>query len=281
MSKKGFVGIELLIGLIVLSIIIAGVVVVNNARLNQEISGTPTPTQIENNDLEISPTPESGVTPSITPEPTNSPSPSITSSNTRPTSTPTRTPTPQSPTSTPTTPSATSQPPTSTPITPSSTPTHTPTPTSTNTPQPTTNPTATNTPIPTPTNTPVPTPVPSPTPTPIPTNTPTPSPTSTITPTPTCPSCSGANVSQFGCNIGQCTINACNTYYGDCDGFIQTGCELNIGNNVNNCGSCGHVCSSPHTTYGCSQGSCYIQFCEPGWADCNHNPSDGCECFPD
>jgi hypothetical protein len=36
----------------------------------------------------------------------------------------------------------------------------------------------------------------------------------------------------------------CNAGYADCNGNKQSdGCEINVTNDHNNCGTCGHVCS--------------------------------------
>jgi hypothetical protein len=44
-----------------------------------------------------------------------------------------------------------------------------------------------------------------------------------------------------------------------------------------NCGACGNVCPTlPHAKPTCSNGVCGYQ-CDFGFADCNHNPVDGCE----
>ena len=50
-----------------------------------------------------------------------------------------------------------------------------------------------------------------------------------------------------------------------------------FGSDVNNCGSCGHVCSLPNATPTCNNGQCAILSCNPGFADCNGIASDGCE----
>ena len=45
-----------------------------------------------------------------------------------------------------------------------------------------------------------------------------------------------------------------------------------------NCGACGNTCPNPraHQVAGCSKGFCKVE-CIPGFADCNGDPSDGCE----
>ncbi len=52
---------------------------------------------------------------------------------------------------------------------------------------------------------------------------------------------------------------------------------------VQNCGTCGRECrfggqdeSVLHETASCKEGLCAFE-CHPGWADCNNDPSDGCE----
>src|SRR6185295_16474382 len=42
------------------------------------------------------------------------------------------------------------------------------------------------------------------------------------------------------------------------------------------CGTC-VPCDLPHARPSCAQGACVIAACEPGWADCDHDPSNGCE----
>jgi hypothetical protein len=37
------------------------------------------------------------------------------------------------------------------------------------------------------------------------------------------------------------------------------------------------ACNPPNAIPSCDQGSCVIQNCKTGWADCNGDPSDGCE----
>ncbi len=50
----------------------------------------------------------------------------------------------------------------------------------------------------------------------------------------------------------------------------------NTSNDINNCGSCGHVCSNAHGGTSCVNGSC-VPTCAPGFFDCDGNPGDGCE----
>jgi hypothetical protein len=44
-----------------------------------------------------------------------------------------------------------------------------------------------------------------------------------------------------------------------------------------NCGACHQPCALTHATTECAGGTCLLSFCDPGYADCNGDPSDGCE----
>jgi hypothetical protein len=46
---------------------------------------------------------------------------------------------------------------------------------------------------------------------------------------------------------------------------------------VDNCGSCGHVCTGDHVDWACVESTCVQNGCDPGWGDCNGESSDGCE----
>src|SRR5687767_7852534 len=54
--------------------------------------------------------------------------------------------------------------------------------------------------------------------------------------------CSFSNASSV-CVNGSCSLS-CNTGYANCDNILSNGCEINITNDVNNCGSCGTVCTN-------------------------------------
>jgi hypothetical protein len=88
--------------------------------------------------------------------------------------------------------------------------------------------------------------------------------------------CNVAN-GTAGCTGGACTVASCNAPYKDCDGQASNGCEANTLTNVNACGGCGRSCLLPNATPACSNGVCAIQACNPGWADCDGNPLNGCE----
>jgi len=71
--------------------------------------------------------------------------------------------------------------------------------------------------------------------------------------------------------------------YANCPGN-GTNCSTYVGGtDANNCGSCGNVCASDATNPGlhdsgaCVGGGCTVGTCDPHWANCNGNVSDGCE----
>ncbi|MEZ4296816.1 MAG: hypothetical protein R3B70_17755 [Polyangiaceae bacterium] len=88
--------------------------------------------------------------------------------------------------------------------------------------------------------------------------------------------CNLANASS-ACTSGACTVATCNAGFANCDGNNGNGCEINLANNVNNCGGCGNVCNLPHAVEMCTAGMCGVAACDAGWADCDGNPANGCE----
>jgi hypothetical protein len=68
----------------------------------------------------------------------------------------------------------------------------------------------------------------------------------------------------------------CNAGFADCNGNAADGCEVNVASDPNHCGACGTACSGANGTPSCTAGACQIA-CHPGFADCNGNPTDGCE----
>jgi hypothetical protein len=52
-----------------------------------------------------------------------------------------------------------------------------------------------------------------------------------------------------------------------------------LNNDPSNCNTCGTSCEAKHDTPGCANGACTVGTCENGFADCNHDPSDGCEVY--
>jgi hypothetical protein len=91
----------------------------------------------------------------------------------------------------------------------------------------------------------------------------------------TCPS--GANTSA-ACIGGVCGQATCTAGFGNCDGNPSNGCETSTTSDLNNCGACGNVCPAVAHGFGaCTASVCSVGACDPGFANCNNNPADGCE----
>lgn len=88
--------------------------------------------------------------------------------------------------------------------------------------------------------------------------------------------CVAANATP-ACSNGNCTIGTCSGTFRDCNGQLSDGCEINSGNNVNNCGACNNVCAVANATPSCVSSTCAIGTCNPGFRDCNSQVVDGCE----
>lgn len=87
--------------------------------------------------------------------------------------------------------------------------------------------------------------------------------------------CTLAN-STATCAGGRCLIAACAPGYADCNGLSSDGCESDLGS-PGSCGACGRDCYVPHATVSCTAGTCSLDGCDAGWADCDADASNGCE----
>jgi hypothetical protein len=72
------------------------------------------------------------------------------------------------------------------------------------------------------------------------------------------------------------SASACDAGKGDCDGNAVNGCETDLTLPAS-CGSCGTICGYPHAGALCVNGQCNLGACTGAYADCNKDPSDGCE----
>jgi len=84
-----------------------------------------------------------------------------------------------------------------------------------------------------------------------------------------------------------CAVDACDVGYGDCNGAVGDGCEVDTGTSDVDCGACaGELGNEPCTgltgvsTSVCVAGICRIQVCDGGLVDCNGLTADGCEWDP-
>lgn len=78
------------------------------------------------------------------------------------------------------------------------------------------------------------------------------------------------------CAAGQCQYQ-CETGWGDCNSSSVDGCETDLTGDPLHCGACASPCPAvPNATIACVGGSC-TPGCIAPYADCNNDPSDGCE----
>jgi len=92
--------------------------------------------------------------------------------------------------------------------------------------------------------------------------------------------CGTANATATACTAGSCKPT-CTTGFSHCSSSNTTGCETNTSNNKERCGSCSKDCEDvlKHVTgEACVASVCTYTACNSGYANCNNNPADGCEC---
>ena len=84
------------------------------------------------------------------------------------------------------------------------------------------------------------------------------------------------------CTGGSCAVGTCAAGYTDCNKTLSDGCEVHTSADTANCGGCGKACSLPNVQgYTCTGGTCGVATngCQAGYADCNGDPTDGCEIY--
>ena len=79
------------------------------------------------------------------------------------------------------------------------------------------------------------------------------------------------------CNMGACELAGCNPGFDDCDMDASNGCEADL-STTTDCGTCGNMCADPMSATGScgTTGMCEFS-CDPGFEDCDMDPSNGCE----
>jgi hypothetical protein len=78
------------------------------------------------------------------------------------------------------------------------------------------------------------------------------------------------------CAGGVCTGATCDATHADCNKNNRN-CDFDL-TQAANCGACEHRCPDlPHATAACKAGNCAVGACADGWADCDGDPSNGCE----
>lgn len=89
-------------------------------------------------------------------------------------------------------------------------------------------------------------------------------------------SCGMLDNATTACGAGGCGVEECIGNYGDCNGLGQDGCEREL-TELDNCAGCGTACSFVGSGADCGTGVCLATECETGYADCDGDPSNGCE----
>jgi Cys-rich repeat protein len=80
-----------------------------------------------------------------------------------------------------------------------------------------------------------------------------------------------------GCATGACGIASCDAGFADCDRNVANGCEVDTRSSAEHCGACGRACAFANASGACASGACRLVRCNPGFADCDGNPLNGCE----
>jgi hypothetical protein len=78
-----------------------------------------------------------------------------------------------------------------------------------------------------------------------------------------------------------CVVNSCNAGWGNCDTQDPNGCETNTTSDVNNCNTCGNVCTFEHAAASCVGSQCVMGACDAGYYDVDGLSANGCECGED
>ncbi|MGE0323593.1 MAG: hypothetical protein AB7S68_14885 [Polyangiaceae bacterium] len=91
-----------------------------------------------------------------------------------------------------------------------------------------------------------------------------------------CDPCGVPNATA-ACSAGACTINTCDTGFADCNTDAGDGCEINLANDVSNCGACDRGCALPHASARCENSQCEVDSCDAGYTNCDNDPSTGCD----
>ncbi len=92
-----------------------------------------------------------------------------------------------------------------------------------------------------------------------------------------CGTCATACGHATTCQSGACSTAVCLSGFADCNGLASDGCETAPATDSGNCGSCGNACSFANAAPQCVAGACGFVVCDPGFADCDGQRSNGCE----
>ena len=78
------------------------------------------------------------------------------------------------------------------------------------------------------------------------------------------------------CMGGECVVGECIGNFGDCNGDGSDGCEVQL-NMPSNCGACGMGCAFAGSSTSCDTGTCLIESCSAGYADCDGSELTACD----
>jgi serine/threonine protein kinase len=89
----------------------------------------------------------------------------------------------------------------------------------------------------------------------------------------------GPKVAEALCVANACSIGRCNERQADCNGRVEDGCEVDLGQDVLHCGQCNAGCGgkSHVSAIHCQDGACAIDTCEAGWLNADADAANGCE----
>lgn len=85
-----------------------------------------------------------------------------------------------------------------------------------------------------------------------------------------------ANVGSSKCAENACSQIECKAGFADCNGIAADGCERAL-DTASDCGACDKPCARAHAQADCSDQTCKTGKCDDGFADCDADPSNGCE----
>jgi len=88
--------------------------------------------------------------------------------------------------------------------------------------------------------------------------------------------CSKVCPNNMHCENDNCV---CNDGFGDCNGDMTDGCEVDLKNDIQHCGRCDMDCSGwmLHALFKCVDGDCEVDQCMDGFENCDGRSNNGCE----